>query len=414
MATKPWIGAVKEPENHNEVNKEKPAENYCLEYVYGYRSSDSRQNVYFNAEGNATYMTAALGVVLNLQDNTQRFFGGGETDDSRRKTRGEMECHNDDIMSLAIAPDRTWAVTGQRGSVPMIFTWDAVTGERKARCVLNKGAGGIQACAVSSDGTQFAAVDMSNDHNVYVFDAESGQQKSKMKGDSNKIYDICFSGAPGSYVLCTTGSKHVKFWDFNAQKQEHKGIYGADNRDLASMSHCVCASDSDGTFYTGGQNGEVFVWKDNALDKHVPAHKGGYISSIRCVDYMLFTGGKDGNIMIWECPSMAPKKTITFGSMIRAIDHMDGNMLVGTRDGCIQLVNYETDEKRIIMESHNDGEVWGLAAKDETCVMTSGDDNQVLVWDHEARKCVKKYAVSSRSVKAKKGGASSITSKPAS
>jgi hypothetical protein len=48
MATKPWIGAVKEPENHNEINQDKPSESYALEYVYGYRSSDSRQNVYFN------------------------------------------------------------------------------------------------------------------------------------------------------------------------------------------------------------------------------------------------------------------------------------------------------------------------------------------------------------------------------
>ena len=87
------------------------------------------------------------------------------------------------------------------------------------------------------------------------------------------------------------------------------------------MSHCVCASDAEGTFYTGGSNGSIFVWKDNSLEKIVPAHKGGTISSIRCVDYMLFTGGKDGNIMVWDCPSMAPKKTMTFGSMIRAIDH---------------------------------------------------------------------------------------------
>jgi len=287
-----------------------------------------------------------------------------------------MDYHNDDIMSLAMSPDRSWAVTGQRGSVPLIFTWDAVTGEKKARSVLAKGAGGLQCLAISSDGTQFAAVDMSNDHNVYVFDAASGTQKQKIKGDSNKIYDCCFSGAPGSYVLCTSGSKHVKFWDFNAAKVEHKGIYGTENRDLASMSHCVVASDEEGTFYTGAQNGSIFVWKDNQLDKVVPAHKGGYISSIRCVDYMLFTGGKDGNVMVWDCPSMAAKKTITFGSMIRAIDHCDGNMLVGTRDGCITALQLDDESSKTrIMESHNDGEVWGLADASGDQVMTSGDDN---------------------------------------
>ena len=42
MAVRPWIGQVTEPENHNEINKEKPDTTYALEYVYGYRSADSR------------------------------------------------------------------------------------------------------------------------------------------------------------------------------------------------------------------------------------------------------------------------------------------------------------------------------------------------------------------------------------
>lgn len=65
MAVKPWIGAVKEPDNHPPVNKDQPDEQYALEYAYGYRCEDSRQNVYFNPNGNITYMTACLGVILN-------------------------------------------------------------------------------------------------------------------------------------------------------------------------------------------------------------------------------------------------------------------------------------------------------------------------------------------------------------
>jgi len=32
------------------------------------------------------------------------------------------------------------------------------------------------------------------------------------------------------------------------------------------------------------------------------------------------------------------------------------------------------------MESHNDGELWGLALDDQV-VYTSGDDNQVKMWN---------------------------------
>jgi len=48
MAVKPWIGAVKEPSNHPPANPSPPDCSFTLEYVYGYRCEDSRQNVYFN------------------------------------------------------------------------------------------------------------------------------------------------------------------------------------------------------------------------------------------------------------------------------------------------------------------------------------------------------------------------------
>lgn len=82
-----------------------------------------------------------------------------------------MDSHNDDIMCIDVHGDN--AVTGQRGSVPMIFVWDAVTGQKKGRAVLNKGANGLQCVRFNCDGSQFACVDMSTDHCVYVFDTAS-------------------------------------------------------------------------------------------------------------------------------------------------------------------------------------------------------------------------------------------------
>lgn len=181
------------------------------------------------------------------------------------------------------------------------------------------------------------------------------------------------------------------------------------------MSHCVCASDHEGNFYTGGANGDVFVWTNHVFVKNISAHKGGFVSSIRFVDYKLYTGGKDGDIKIWTGlgEDITCEHTISFGSMIRAIDCRDGYLLVGTRDGTLTVVGDEESRKEI-MHSHNDGETWGLASFDANCVITSGDDNQVIVWDVEERKRSKVYGVSSREAKAKKGGASSITNKPAS
>lgn len=115
----------------NPVNNSPPDVDYTLEYVYGYRSEDSRQNVYFNSAGQAVYMTAALGVILDHKSNTQKFFGGGKVGQVAKNVSDDSQSHTDDITSLKISVDRNLAVSGQVGSAPAAFLWDTITGEKK-------------------------------------------------------------------------------------------------------------------------------------------------------------------------------------------------------------------------------------------------------------------------------------------
>ena len=46
------------------------------------------------------------------------------------------------------------------------------------------------------------------------------------------------------------------------------------------------------------------------------------------------------------------------------------------------------------MQSHSDGEVWGLAVIDSDTVLTSGDDNQIRVWSVSNRQAVSQAIVS--------------------
>jgi len=131
MAVKPWIGAVKEPSSHPPPNPSPPDARYGLEYVYGYRCEDSRQNVYFNSKGEAVYMTAALGVILDSNSNTQKFFGGGMVDMKAKNVSDDTLCHTDDITSITISSDRRLAASGQVGASPAAFVWDAQTGQKK-------------------------------------------------------------------------------------------------------------------------------------------------------------------------------------------------------------------------------------------------------------------------------------------
>ena len=92
---------------------------------------------------------------------------------------------------------------------------------------------------------------------------------------------------------------------------------------------------------------------------------------------------------------------------------MNDSLLVGLRDGTIWHRPCGGGDGTAIMSSHNDGEVWGLAEHGGK-IITSGDDNQVIVWDPSKRMKECSHIVSNESKKAKRGGASTMSKLPAS
>lgn len=107
---------------NNAKSGEKPQGNLTLKYAHGFRSFDTRNNLKYINQNEVLFTTAALGVVLNKQANTQSFFN----------------MHEEDVVALAIHPGRQIVATGQmaaKGKAKMIdiFVWDVQTKEVLAR-----------------------------------------------------------------------------------------------------------------------------------------------------------------------------------------------------------------------------------------------------------------------------------------
>ncbi len=96
-------------------------------------------------------------------------------------------------------------------------------------------------------------------------------------------------------------------------------------------------------------------------------------------------------------------------------------LLVGLRNGGIVECDIKKQIKETIMHSHHDGEVWGLCVLEaHGKFITSGDDNKLLMFDMDTKKCVQRGLISpdteatsavtpiSRPV----GGASTTSSEP--
>jgi WD40 repeat protein len=371
LSVKPWIGAVKEPDNHPEVNTEKPDETMQLEYVYGYRCQDSRQNVYFNPDGNIVYMTACLGVMLNISDNTQLFFGGGEVANESKQVSSDQNHHSNDIMCLKVNVngDRNWAVSGQVGKSPAVFVWNTATGEKRQRIKLNRNSRQVTACAISKDGSKIATADGSNDHIVSIWDVDSGSMEFSDKGSPDPIFDLCFTQKDGDYTLWSAGIKdHMAV--YTSEKGKKKCLFGSNPR----TSMVCCTADDQGRCYSGAANALIYVWNGQQCVKTMGFHGKGFVGAINWVDGKLYSGGKDGRVCIINPETFECENAFQFPALPRALDAQGSNIIVGLRTGSIVKLDTESGNMETVQQSHNSGEVWGLDT-DDALVYTTGDDN---------------------------------------
>ena len=65
MACKPWLGAIKPPDDLPVIDASPPEESFEIDFVHGYKSDLTRQNLYYNNNKQCVYMTAALGIILD-------------------------------------------------------------------------------------------------------------------------------------------------------------------------------------------------------------------------------------------------------------------------------------------------------------------------------------------------------------
>ena len=382
MAVLPYLGAIMEPDEHNEESSSAPDVCYKLEYAYGYRCEDSRMNCFYNKNGNATYFTAALGVILDQGVNTQKFFGGGQTDNMSKKVARDDACHTNDVTAMDVSLDRTIACSGQSGSKPVAFVWDACTGDKKARFKLEKGMREITAVGISPDNKMVALTDNHNDHHVWVFEVGSQKCCKKQKTGGNRIYHVAWSQKDGENCFAMAGSKSFYLLDVDNSFECKKGIHGGNGK---PTSHCCVTWDKAGNAYTGGANSHIYVWEGRNLKRTYDVHGRGFVCAIRYIDGQIISGAKDGKVVISDPAEGCAKRTIDVNCLVRSVDMMGDKILAGLRNGCIIEID-SNDKCTEIMKSHSDGETWGLGLAGDDNFVTSGDDNNLYSWQMSTRK----------------------------
>ena len=266
---------------------------------------------------------------------------------------------------------------------------------------LQQGSRGVAACSLSPCSRYVATADLSNDHRVSIYNIERQKNLLTTNGSTDRILDVAWSKRADDLRFATVTPKQVVFWHPAdvTKRLKQPGVMGRTN---ASTLFTSITFDEEGFCYSGGENGQIQVWADSCQAvKCIKAHSAG-ITGIEANQGKLISGGKDKRVCIMSAAGgnfKLEKFVDISGSFPRSIDFFNGNLLVGLRNGSIlefkDVMTADSPVENCLIQSHFEGEVWGLeVAAGSNKVITSGDDNKIMMYDYSTRRFDRKGTVS--------------------
>ncbi|XP_025832638.1 echinoderm microtubule-associated protein-like CG42247 isoform X2 [Agrilus planipennis] len=369
------------PIHHAPADNTPPDRKMQLEWVYGYRGTDSRKNMWVLPTGELLYYVAAIAIMYDRDEETQRHYSD----------------HTEDIMCMDLHPSREMVASGQRAgrsrkTQAHIRIWSTETLQTLYVFGMGEFEGGVSAVAFSqlNGGSYVMAVDAGRESILSVWQWQWGHLLGKVATLQEELTGAAFHPLDDN-LLITHGKGHLTFW--NRRKDgffERTDIIKPPSRTVITSLQFeqdgdVITADSDGfiTVYSVDSDGAYFVRME------YEAHNKGVSSLIMLSEGTLLSGGeKDRRIAAWD--SLQNYKRITDTKLpesaggIRSIypqrpGRNDGNIYVGTTKNNILEGSMQRRFNQIVFGHSR--QLWGLAVHpDDEVFATAGHDKIIALW----------------------------------
>eukprot|EP01038_Epipyxis_sp_PR26KG_P010144 gene10144-13646_t len=293
----------------------KPSSNLSLEWVYGYRGFDCRNNVrYVGSNDNQVLFTAAGVSVVQSSSNQPD-----------HRSQSFFYEHSDDIISIASHTfgNDTLVATGEIGKHGLIYlySWNQSQFQSKISMQGFHKKGVVQlafsrnAKMLFTVGKEYAVAIYNTDCDPSKPNPNLGKMICSSQGPKDSImHATCFGNGESPIVsgdesveFVSCGEKHVIVWKIERMtlKQIDIKLGSNKNKTYMSVTRLLCdqkikvaaLSTSDGLLmFLSGDT--VTPYKSNATK---PIHEGKSINALwsNPVGDTMVSGGKDGSVIVW-------------------------------------------------------------------------------------------------------------------
>ena len=403
---KPWLEKVIPPSRPLKEDLSLPSFSLRINHVFGFRT-DSRKIAYFLNNDKILYSSGNIGIIQDLDDNSQTIFGGFENKD----------CHDSNITSMAlINKDISMVATGQSGIKPKILIWSPNDPSViYAKLEQPKGSKEVSCLAFDKTGHYLGSFGKDEENAFYIFDLRIKELywikptiKIERKGIENSgfLLDMCFH--PEIMELCVIGDGKIYFGNYKQRILYNKNLNRTPKKIKRFTTCCFVkkhikdADDQPVVCLIGSEQGKFYIFEaegdfgeDNR--KYVKRKsKKISVGSIQIISYryprykFVFITDSQCWVMMYSLDNFTCKDTFITDSIVKSIDtSVDNKLLMGCQNGDIKIKIYSEKFKyeTILIKTHNRGSIGDVAYINDLKIVSVGEDNKIILYNLNSKKC---------------------------